>query len=203
MSKTTLVVGALSTWSMRAWMCLKIAEIEFNEVVIPLGQTAYQSRLDQFSDTRLVPVLLHGKTKIHDSLAIAEYVNEIAMHPIWPESPHERAIARSLCAELHSGFSAIRADRPFHLDANRDIAMSEAIKFEVRRLTQSWKAAAGTFYFKDVSIVDAFYSVMAYRLASYGIKLPGKAGEYQSSLIRWPLFQSALQKTQRWNQTAK
>ena len=200
MKKLQLVVGGRSTWSMRAWMSLKLAELEFEVLAIPLGRKGSAQMLMRVSDTRLVPVLIHNQLRIHDSLAIAEYVNEISPRTIFPKTIQERAIARSLCAELHSGFYALRENCAFHLGEAKTITRSHALETEVNRLTNLWHAAQGDFYFEQASVVDAFYAVMAYRLASYGIRLAGNAGAYQDRLVSWPIFQEALGQTRQWDE---
>ncbi|NRA62446.1 MAG: glutathione S-transferase [Psychrobium sp.] len=187
-----LVVGTSSTWSMRAWLCLKLADVDFEEFVIDLAADSYTEQLQQHSASKLVPVLQLAKLQIHDSLAIAEYVNELADYPLYPNDVNQRAIARSLAAELHSGFSTLRNECPFSLDKVIPVVMSPAIANEVARLECIWSQARGEFYFEQAGIVDAFYSVLAYRLATYGITLEGHAGQYQQSLLQWPLFKQAI-----------
>ena len=196
--KLKLVVGTDSTWSLRAWLCLKLASLAFDEVVIPLGKTGYKDDLKEYSDTMLVPVLIDGRLKVHDSLAIAEYVNELSDTPILPKSRQERAIARSLCAELHAGFMNLRTLCPFTLDAVEPVQMTDELSREVKRLNEIWSSANDSFIFESASIVDAFFSVMASRISSYSIHLDGKAGEYQRSLISWTLFQDALNQARIW-----
>ena len=197
MSKLDLVVGTHSTWSIRAWLCLKIAKLEFNEVVINLEKDNYQSKIAQFSDALLVPVLLDNNIHIHDSLAICEYVNDITN--IYPESKKQKALSRSLCAELHSGFMNLRANCPFSLETVEPVKLSEALNKEITRLTHIFDNAQGNFMFEKASPVDAFYAVLAFRLSAYGIELEGKAGEYQTKLQQWPLFIQAISTAKHWN----
>ena len=197
MSKLDLVVGTHSTWSIRAWLCLKIAKLEFNEIVINLEKDNYQSKITQFSDTLLLPVLLNNDIHIHDSLAICEYVNDITN--IYPESKKQKALSRSLCAELHSGFMNLRANCPFSLDKVEPVKLSEALNKEITRLTHIFDNAHGNFMFEKASPVDAFYAVLAFRLSAYGIELEGKAGEYQTKLQQWPLFIQAISTAKHWN----
>ena len=187
-----LVVGTASTWSMRAWICLKLADVDFDEFVIDLATESYPKQLQQHSLSKLVPVLQLANLQIHDSLAIAEYINELADYPLYPNDINERAIGRSLAAELHSGFSTLRNECPFSFDKVIATVISPAIATEVARLECIWSEAKGEFYFEQAGIVDAFYSVLAYRLASYGITLEGRAGQYQQRLLQWPLFKQAI-----------
>ncbi|MGL4892271.1 MAG: glutathione S-transferase, partial [Aeromonas veronii] len=113
---------------------------------------------------------------------------------LYPVSLAERALARSLCAELHAGFRQIRSLLPFFLGAPTRIDPPVEAVGELARLQEIWSQARGPFYFGEAGIVDAFYAVMAYRLASYGILLPGQAGVYQQALLSWPLWQETLLK---------
>ena len=193
-----LIVGNISTWSMRAWMCLKLAELDFEEIVIPLATEDYREQLSNYSETMLVPVLRADNFLVHDSLAIAEYANELSIKSIFPSLAKERAIARSLCSELHSGFMTIRSMYPFSWNALPVDKAAEEVENEIARLTYIWSKAIGSYYFSQPSVVDAFYSVLAYRLQRYGILLSGAAGEYQKSLTEWPLFTSCIERAKKW-----
>jgi len=198
MANPDLIVGTNSTWSIRAWICLKLANIEFNEVVISLEKENYQSQIAQYSDALLVPVLVDNEMKIHDSLAIAEYVNDLSI--IYPESKTEKALTRSLCAELHSGFMNLRANCPFSLESVSPVVVTEPLHKEIERLSKIFESAKGNFMFENASPVDAFYAVLAFRLSAYGIELEGKSGEYQTKLQQWPLFIEAIETAKSWNE---
>lgn len=193
-----LVMGNISSWSMRAWMCLSVAEIPFEELVIPLGTPAYEKTLANHSKTMLVPVLETDDIKVHDSLAIAEYANELSGGKLLPQDSLKRAECRSLCSELHSGFPNIRSLYPFSWQPDLSSGINPAIQNELQRLTAIWSQAEGHYYYGEPTMVDAFYTVMAYRLFSYNIILDGRAGEYQRQLIEWPLFASLLEKARAW-----
>ena len=153
----------------------------------------------------LVPWLDDGELRIHDSLAIAEYLHELcpARH-LYPTDRAERAKARSLCAELHAGFGQIRSRLPFFLGAPTQSEPPVETIGELARLQTIWSQARGRFYFEEAGILDAFYAVMAYRLASYGISLPGQAGAYQQALLAWPLWQETLVKARlQWPAIAR
>src|SRR5712692_1175221 len=110
MSLPKLVIGSknLSSWSLRAWFALKQLDIAFEEIELPLDIPEYYRRIEQYSPTRRVPVLLDGDLKIWDSLAICEYANEVTGGKGWPRDSRERARARSFGAEMHSGFAGLR-----------------------------------------------------------------------------------------------
>lgn len=110
-----LIVGTDSTWSLRAWICSQLAQISLELNVVDLTETGYKSKILTHSPTGLVPALIVSDLVIHDSLAIAEYFNEYSEGVLYPKSQSERALARSLCLELHSGFMNLRYHCPFSL----------------------------------------------------------------------------------------
>lgn len=193
-----LIVGDVSSWSVRAWICLEMTGASFEEIVIPLGVPGYKDTLARYSMTMLVPVLDTGNANIHDSLAIAEYCNEISGGKLLPTDPITRAECRSLCCELHSGFTNIRRTWPFLGEPKPLMDLSDDLQREIDRLQYIWSQSDGEYYYGKPTIADAFYSVMAHRLSSYNILLNGKAGSYQQQLVDWPLFTSALERARRW-----
>ncbi|MFQ2360238.1 glutathione S-transferase [Aeromonas dhakensis] len=205
MGSLVLTVGTGSTWAMRAALVLAMSGLEWQEQVFDLEDAKELQRLKRLAPAGLVPWLDHDGVRIHDSLAIAEYLNELCpARQLYPEARAERALARSLCAELHAGFRQIRTLLPFFLGApTRSEPPVEAIG-ELARLQTIWSQARGPFYFGETGILDAFYAVMAYRLASYGIQLPGQAGAYQQALQAWPLWQQTLVKARlQWPAAAR
>ena len=193
-----LIVGTDSTWSLRAWICMTLTNQSFAERVFDLGSDNYRDTLPLHSPTGQVPVLKHGELCIHDSLAIAEYINELSQGALFPDSLADRALARSLCAELHTGFSALRSRCPFTLQAVAPVEFTGDISRELERLTTIFAAAKRPFMFEQPGAVDAFYAVLAYRLRHYGIRLDGAAGQYQQALLDWPLLQQAIQQARHW-----
>jgi glutathione S-transferase len=199
MNNIKLVVGDLSTWSIRAWISLKLAEVEFSEVVMPLGNPKYKGQLSELSDSKLVPVLVRGSARIHDSMAIAEYVNELADGKLYLRDQLDRAACRSLCAELHSGFTNIRTLCPYSINGGEVISSGGVLEPYLNRLKQIWSKASGQFYYKDASLFDAYYAIMAHRLAGYDIYFEGAAGDYQRNVLSWGLFAESLQRAKHWS----
>ena len=193
-----LVVGRCSTWSMRALLCAKLANVSVELIPIPLGEEGYQEKLIKYSETMLVPLLLTEDIKVHDSLAIAEYLNEISNNGLYPKNIKERAIARSLAAELHSGFFQLRGTCPFTFESVEAVSLDSKLIKELDRLITIFEAASGTFMFEQPGAIDAFYAVLAYRMKHYGIQLEGRAGEYQNALVAWPLFNEVLEEAKCW-----
>ncbi|NVK73611.1 MAG: glutathione S-transferase N-terminal domain-containing protein [Oceanospirillaceae bacterium] len=189
-----LVVGTLSTWSLRALMCGQIADIKLDLIPINLEKQGYKAEVLKYSSTGLVPALLVDDFVVHDSLAIAEYFNECSDGALYPKNQSERAQARSLCMEMHSGFMSLRGRCPFTFD---DVAplgeLNEALRNEIERIEMIFAQAKGPFMFDQAGAVDAFYAILAFRLNAYGVFFNGKAGEYQQSLLSWPLLRRAIE----------
>jgi glutathione S-transferase len=205
MGSLVLTVGTGSTWAMRASLLLAMSGLEWQEQVFDLEDAKALQRLKRTAPAGLVPWLDDGTLRSHDSLAIAEYLHELcpARH-LYPTDRAERAKARSLCAELHAGFGQIRSRLPFFLGAPTQSEPPVETIGELARLQTIWSQARGRFYFGEAGILDAFYAVMAYRLASYGISLPGQAGAYQQALLAWPLWQETLVKARlQWPAIAR
>jgi glutathione S-transferase len=200
-----LVVGDknYSSWSLRAALAVELTGAACDEVPEPLFQPDSRARLLHHSPTGKVPVLLTEQGPIWDSLAIAEYLAE--RYPeaqLWPRDDYARAVARSVCAEMHSGFVALRSHLP--MDLARDQALAEVpadAAADIARVCALWadcRARFGDsseFLFGQPGIADAFYAPVAARLRSYRVQLPPPAAAYVESIYRWPAFQ-------RWYQAA-
>lgn len=194
-----LIVGTDSTWSLRAWLCGEIAGLEMGIKVVDLTKADFKQQLIQLSPSALVPALKIGDLVIHDSLAIAEYVNELSSGALYPREQYDRAFARALCNEMHSGFFNLRSKCSFTLEKVEPADLSdEGLSIEVERVAEIFSQAQLPFMYEQAGVVDAFYAVLAYRLNSYGISLGGKAGEYQNSLLEWELMQAGLDQMKQW-----
>ncbi|MBJ7536712.1 glutathione S-transferase [Marinomonas transparens] len=188
-----LVVGTLSTWSSRAWICSQLAGVKLDLIWIDLSKSGYKTEVLKYAPTGLVPALLDDGLVVHDSLAIVEYLNELSGGALYPVDSSQRAIARSLCMEMHAGFMNLRSQCPFSLGAVAPLVdINDSIQIEISRVEAIFSQAKLPFMFEQAGAVDAFYAILAYRLQSYGIVLEGKAGEYQQSLLEWPLLQQAI-----------
>lgn len=194
-----LTVGTDSTWSLRVWICSQLAQLDIDVNVIDLSHSNYKSEILKHSVTGLVPCFNDGTAIIHDSLAIAEYFNECSDGALYPSLRSERALARSLCSELHSGFMSLRSQCPFSLEQVPPLSdFNHDIQNELIRIENIFEAAHLPFMFNSSGIVDAFYSILAFRLKAYGIKLPGKAGAYQESLLNWSNLKHAIKIAYSW-----
>lgn len=198
-----LVIGTKkwSTWSMRPWLVLKRAGLPFTETLVELRQENNMSAaaIRPHSPSGLVPALKDGDLTVWDSLAICEYVAEKAPG-LWPKDPAARAMARSAAAEMHSGFSSLRGECPMVLDVEpRAVELSEATHKDIRRIVKLWNDMlarfGGPFLAGDWSIADAFYTPVATRFRTYGVRLSdfgdaGPAGEYAERLLETPEFRA-------------
>ncbi|WP_025564714.1 glutathione S-transferase N-terminal domain-containing protein [Psychromonas sp. SP041] len=194
-----LIVGKDSTWSLRVWICGQLTNIDFNIKVIDLTDADYKAQVLTFSPSGLVPALIDNSLVVHDSLAIIEYLNEQSNGELFPDTVNERAIARSLCSELHSGFMNLRGQCSFTLEKVNPLStLNDGIKNEISRIETIFEQAQLPYMFEKVGVVDAFYSILAYRLKTYGIMLNGKAGDYQQSLLDWDFLQEAIKQAKVW-----
>ena len=176
-----------SSWSMRPWVLLRQAGIPFEEVLARFDSfdpdSQFKATIAGISPTGKVPVLVDGDLTIWDTLAIAEYLAETYPEKhLWPQDKAARARARSVCAEMHSGFTALRGACPMNIEAHlpdtgallwRD---KPAVRADVQRLVEMWsgllKEYGGPMLFGDFSIADAFYAPVCMRLHSYGLPVP-------------------------------
>ncbi|MEW6485239.1 glutathione S-transferase family protein [Tatumella sp. UCD-D_suzukii] len=189
-----LFAGTESSWSLRALLCMEIAGIPPEPGIFDLSNEESRRELKRLSPTGRVPVLRDGDVVVYDSLSITEYLNESKPGLLYSAEAALRAEERSLCAELHSGFAEVRRQMPFVASGETaPVALSAEAEAEIERIGIIFAATRGGFYRGETpGAVDAFYSVMAYRLASYGVHFTGRAGHYQNALTEWPLFRRSL-----------
>ena len=185
-----LIIGNknYSSWSLRPWLHLRESGIDFEEVRIPLYAPGSAEAIARFSPAGRVPVLVDDDVTVWDSLAIVEYVRERRGDAAgWPDERAARARARSIVAEMHSGFLGIREELPFNIRARSPIALerlSETARNQVARVLQIWSecrtenAYQGDWLFGRFTIADAFYAPVALRFVTYGIEVPAAAQSY-------------------------
>jgi glutathione S-transferase len=192
----TLYIGNknYSTWSLRGWLATRLSGAPFREVAIGLSGK-YNADNRAFSPTALVPALHDGTTAVWDSLAISEYLAE--RHPgMWPADPVARAWARSIAAEMHSGFSALRNDMTMCIRERLDVRpWSDALVANIARVEEIWSASrrrfgsGGDHLCGAFSLADVFYAPVAFRFQTYGVQPTGTAGAYLKSLLAHPYVQ--------------
>ncbi|MGE8496172.1 MAG: glutathione S-transferase [Pseudomonas sp.] len=202
----TLVIGDknLSSWSLRAALALELAGADYDEQLIVLNRPDTRARMLEHSPAGKVPVLKTEYGPVWDTLAIAEYLAErFPQAALWPRETYARAVARSICAEMHSGFVGLRTHLP--MDLKRDQALDvipEAAQADIQRVCALWAECRagfgqeGPYLFGQPSLADAFFAPVASRLRSYRVPLPAEAQAYVDTIYQWPAFL-------RWYQTAQ
>lgn len=206
----TLYIGSknYSSWSMRAWLLMKQAEIPFTEIKLRLfdhnkSSSNFKKILGTINSAKKVPVLVdhdQADLSIWDSLAICEYLAE--QYPeknLWPVDLALRAKARSACAEMHSGFTALRSRFPFNVEATLPkighIMLRDDPKLneDIERIFTLWRElldnSRGPFLCGNFSIVDAFYAPICIRLLTYCVNLPEQFADYVKLMSNLPSFQ--------------
>ena len=187
----TLVIANknYSSWSMRPWVLLRGLNLPFQERLMKFHSKDWDDNIGRLSPSRMVPVLWEGEPGIGfatwDTLAIAERLHELFPGTgIWPLDAQERARARSVCAEFHSGFRAFRGAMPMNIRSRYPgKGINEAVAKEIARIDTLWAAAKRPFLFGEFCAADAFYAPVATRLVTYGVDLRGAALEYQRTLL--------------------
>jgi len=202
MVEFTLIVGNknYSSWSLRGWLAARLAGIEFDEQVVRLSEPGSRGALLEHSRAGKVPVLKHGRRVIWDSLAIIEYLAE--QRPaagLWPADAEARALARSIAAEMHAGFAALRSHMPMNLRKSLPgLGMGPGVADDIARISAIWQdcrsrfgadgGAGGPFLFGAASAADAMYAPVATRFRTYGVALDPVAAAYVEAVHAWPAF---------------
>ena len=189
----TLYIGNrnYSSWSLRGWLAAKLSGAPFREVLVQLRGT-YNPDNRAFSPTALVPALHDGDVQVWDSLAIGEYLAE--RHPgMWPADAVARAWARSIAAEMHSGFPVLRSDMAMCIRERVDVRpWSDALGANIARVVELWTdsrrrwSRGGPYLCGSFSLADAFYAPVAFRFQTYDVRPEGAAGEYLAALLAHP-----------------
>jgi len=188
-----------SSWSMRPWLALRANDIPFEEVVIPLytDDPADKQRIVDFSRAGKVPVLVDGDITVWDSLAIIEYIAErFPEKKLWPDERAARAHARAVCAEMHSGFMALRSECGMNLHRPvRAVKLSVDAQANVARVQEIWRecrarhGAAGPFLFGRFGAADAMCAPFVHRFRTFAIEVTPQAKAYMETMMALPAFQ--------------
>jgi glutathione S-transferase len=186
--KLELVIGNknYSSWSMRPWVLLRQAEIPFQEIQLKFAQDVSVIGVEKYSPTRKVPVLLVDGEPVWDTLAICETAAELFPDKqLWPQDARARRVARSACAEMHSGFQALRSRMPMNIGRRYPgKGLTAESKKDIDRVVELWTdcrerfGGAGDFLFGRFSIADAFYAPVVMRFQTYGVAVPRLAQAY-------------------------
>lgn len=199
MAKLTLVIGNknYSSWSLRPWIFMRQFAVEFTEKRIPLFTPATDAQLAGYFSNAKVPVLVDGDFTIWDTLAIMEYVSEQYLAGKgWPVDSKARAVARSISAEMHSSFSALRSALPMNCRKQfTGFHISSEVQSDIERISALWckcraeYGAGGDWLFGGYSIADAMFAPVVLRFKGYDIRL----GKVEESYMQTVLNQSAMQ----------
>ena len=201
-----------SSWSMRPWVLLTQAGIPFEEVMVRFDafddDSSFKLSLKGITPTGKVPVLVNGELAVWDTLAIAEYVAEIAAdqpsaQPLWPANRAARAHARSICAEMHSGFTALRGNCPMNIEAHlpdvgaliwRDKAV---VRADMARLVTMWndllQTHGGPMLFGAFSVADAYFAPVCMRIKTYALPVPAEISAYIDRVCALPGVQAWIE----------
>jgi glutathione S-transferase len=200
MADYTLVIGNknYSSWSFRGWLMAKAAGIDFEEIVVPLDRPDTQPTIKKHSPSGRVPVLIDKGLQVWESLAIAEYLNELKPESLlWPDSQGARAHARAVSAEMHAGFAEVRNNMPMNIRASYPgKGMTPGVRADIERITGLWrdcrKRFAGAsqkddgFLFGTFSAADAMFAPVVTRFRTYHVSLEADSEAYCTVVLNHP-----------------
>ena len=204
-----LIIGnrAYSSWSMRGWLAAKQSGEEFEEYIVPLYDADWDKRRegDEFAPSLgKVPILWDGDCVVWDSLAIIEFLaDRVGREKYWPEDVTARAVARSMSAEMHSGFANLRRELPMNVRKSfpsKDL--TPEVREEIDRVLQLWAQSrarfggTGDFLFGDWCAADIMYAPVVTRFITYGVPVPSFAGVYMKAVLSHPHVAEWIDKAQ-------
>ncbi len=206
----TLYVGNrnYSSWSLRGALLVRQSGIDCRDVVIPLDTEAGRTQIADVSPSRRVPVLHIDGLVIWDSLAIAEFLHELRPAAgLWPKSPQARAVARSVSAEMHSGFGALRSQMPMDIRGRHTVPDAPELRRDIERIEAIWTSCreqhgrGGDYLFGAWCAADAMFAPVVSRFRTYGVTLSAPAQRYAEVVWDWPALQSlvAEAKAEPWS----
>ena len=205
MSGLVLVVGNknYSSWSLRPWLAMKQLGLEFEERRISLYVPGAKERLLGYSPAGKVPILIDGERRIWDSLAILEYLAE--SHPsLWPAAPAARALARSISAEMHSGFAALRQHMSMNIRKRHPgKGRTPESLADVARILSMWSdcrtrfGAGGPFLFGTFGAADAMYAPVVLRFRTYAVEMPPPCRAYAEAVLELPALREWMDDAER------
>jgi glutathione S-transferase len=202
---TTLTISSknYSSWSLRGWLLAKFSGISFDEMLVPADDPDARAEILLLSPSILVPCLTHEGIKIWDTLAIAEYLNEIKPKAgLLPADRAARAHCRSISGEMHSGFSALRSALPMNLKAHfPGFKVWARAQADVERIAEIWRECltnyGGPFLFGERGVADAMYAPVATRFLTYDVKLDKPCAAYSKRIMEMPEMQEWLEAAKR------
>lgn len=195
MGPLTLVIGNknYSSWSMRAWLLLRWLDLPFEEVVVSLYREDSRANLLRYSPAAKVPVLIDGDLAIWDTYAIIDHLAE-SRPDIWPADRAKRAYARSITAEMHSSFNALRSTMSYNARGrNRRVPVTPEVMSDIVRAQDIWADARtrfgseGPYLLGDFGIADILFAPVAVRFRTYGVDVRPDVADYWRTLLDYPL----------------
>jgi glutathione S-transferase len=194
-----LVIGNqnYSSWSLRPWIAMRTLGFGFEQKRLPLYGPGSKEALLKYSPAGKVPILIDGKTTVWDSLAILEYLAE--KNPqLWPSNPADRARARCVSAEMHSGFPNLRNHMSMNVRKRYPgKGRTPEVEAEISRVVSIWSDAKGPFLFGAFSGADAMYAPVVLRFLTYEVELPGRAREYYREMLALPAMKEWIAAAER------
>lgn len=204
-----LIIGnrAYSSWSMRGWLACRQSGEEFEEFLVPLFDAEWQKQRkgDEFAPSLgKVPILWDGDCVVWDSLAIVEFLaDRVGREKFWPEEAAARGMARSMAAEMHSGFQNLRRELPMNVRKTYPpVDLSDDVRDEIDRILQLWAqararhAGTGDFLFGDWCAADIMYAPVVTRFITYGVPVPPFAALYMKAVLSHPDVNDWIDKAQ-------
>ena len=192
-----LVIGNknYSSWSLRPWLALKVPGLDFEEKRIPLYGPGSRDAILKFSPAGKVPVLIDGANTVWDSLAILEYLAE--KHPaLWPDDPAQRTRARSISAEMHSGFAHLRQHMSMNVRKRYPgKGRTPEVLSEIQRIDEIWSQAKMPFLFGPFGAADAMYAPVVLRFRTYGVTVTKRA--YYDAMLALPAMREWIAAAER------
>ncbi len=204
MAKATLTISSknYSSWSLRGWLLTRFSGLQFEEIVTAPDDPSARAEILLLSPTILVPCLRHEGATVWDTLAIAEYLNEVMPNAgLLPSDRVLRAHCRSICGEIHSGFTTLRASLPVNLKGHfPNFKIWSRAQADIDRVCTIWREclakSGGPFLFGERTMADAMYAPVVTRFMTYDVKLEPRLKEYVSVIM-------ALPEMQEWVEAAK
>lgn len=195
MAEATLLISSknYSSWSLRGFLLARMSGLDFQEQPVPPDDVATRAELLLQSSSIRVPCLVHDGIRVWDTLAIAEYLNEI--RPLAEMLPHERAArarCRSISGEMHAGFSALRSTLPINLRSHRPgFTVWSSARADIERITEIWRDCfdswGGPWLFgRRRSVADAMYAPVVTRFLTYDVRLDDTCAAYCRRVMQWP-----------------
>jgi glutathione S-transferase len=201
MPRATLTISSknYSSWSFRGWLMCKLAGLEFEEVLVAHDNADARAEILLLSPSILVPCLNYGKSRVWDTLAIGEFLNEIAPKAgLLPKDQAMRAHCRSICGEMHSGFVSLRSALPMNIKGRfKDFKIWSKARSDIERIEAIWRecleAHGGPFLFGAFSMADAMYAPVATRFQTYDVKLDPVCAGYCERVLAHPFVREWIE----------